>query len=91
MYGTGFGPVTPNVPVGDIPQRNTTLTSLLEVFIGGTRATVQYQGLTPGSAGVYQFNVVVPELATGGDLVPLTFTLDGVNGSQTLYTAVALQ
>jgi uncharacterized protein (TIGR03437 family) len=51
---------------------------------------VQYQGLTPGSAGVYQFNVVVPELANGGDALPLTFTLDGVSGAQTLYTAVAL-
>ncbi|HVX67915.1 MAG TPA: hypothetical protein VHA11_14985, partial [Bryobacteraceae bacterium] len=91
MYGTGFGPVTPNVAVGDIPQKNTSLTSTLEVFIGGTRAEVQYQGLTPGSAGVYQFNVVVPQLASGGDAVPLTFTLDGTSGTQTLYTAVAVE
>jgi trimeric autotransporter adhesin len=90
LYGTGFGPVTPDVPVGQIPQEKTTITSALEVFIGGTKATVQYQGLTPGSAGVYQFNVVVPELANGGDALPLTFTLDGVSGAQTLYTAVAL-
>jgi uncharacterized protein (TIGR03437 family) len=88
VYGTGFGPVTPHVPVGQIPQGKTTITSPLEFFIGGVKAEVQYQGLTPGSAGVYQFNIKVPELDTVGDALPVTFTLDGTSGSQTLYTAV---
>jgi uncharacterized protein (TIGR03437 family) len=37
--------------------------------------------------GVYQFNVVVPNISAG-DAVPVTFTLNGVNGTQTLYTSV---
>jgi uncharacterized protein (TIGR03437 family) len=54
---------------------------------GKTRADVTYLGLSPDSVGVYQFNIEVPAEGTS-DLVPLTFTLGGVAGTQTLYTAV---
>jgi uncharacterized protein (TIGR03437 family) len=37
--------------------------------------------------GLYQFNVTVPAVANS-DLVPLTFTLGGEGGTQTLFTAV---
>jgi uncharacterized protein (TIGR03437 family) len=43
--------------------------------------------LAPQAVGLYQFNVVVPNV-TGSDTVPLTFTLGGVSGAQTLYVAV---
>jgi hypothetical protein len=36
---------------------------------------------------MYQFNVVVPAVADS-NLVPFTFNLAGVAGTQTLYTAV---
>jgi uncharacterized protein (TIGR03437 family) len=36
---------------------------------------------------LYQFNVVVPDVPAS-DLVPLTFTLGGNPGTQTLYIAV---
>ena len=55
--------------------------------IGQIRATVTYSGLAPGAIGLYQFNVVVPNVAPG-DAVPVTFTLNGVTGSQTLVTAI---
>jgi uncharacterized protein (TIGR03437 family) len=48
---------------------------------------VKYAGLTPGSVGLYQFNVVVPNVAAN-DLTPVTFKLGGVAGTQTLYTAI---
>jgi uncharacterized protein (TIGR03437 family) len=38
--------------------------------------------------GLYQFNVVVPAVAAS-DTVPLTFTLNGVGGTQTLSIAIA--
>jgi uncharacterized protein (TIGR03437 family) len=87
IYGIGFGPVTPNIPAGQIVQVNNTLTLPFQIFFGSTPASLQYWGLAPGETGVYQFNVVVPNIAPS-DAVPVTFTLGGVNGAQTLYTSV---
>jgi uncharacterized protein (TIGR03437 family) len=86
IYGIGFGPVTPNTPAGQIVP-SSALTLPFQIFFGSTRATLQYAGLAPSLVGVYQFNVVVPNIAAS-DAVPVTFTLDGVNGAQTLYTSV---
>jgi uncharacterized protein (TIGR03437 family) len=56
--------------------------------IGSVPVTnVPYSGLAPGFTGLYQFNVVVPA-TTGSGAVPLTFTVDGAAGTQTLYLAV---
>ncbi len=88
LYGIGFGPVTPDTPAGQIATVAARLNTSLQVMFGQTPAQVAYAGLAPGSVGLYQINVVVPNIA-GGDLVPLTFTLGGVAGAQTLYTAVA--
>ena len=56
-------------------------------MFGQARATVGFSGLAPGAVGLYQFNVIVPEVASN-DAVPLTFTLNGAAGPQVLYTAV---
>jgi len=64
VYGNGFGvvpgPYTPGSPVqsGSPPVPPV-------VTIGATRATVQFVGLT--SAGLFQFNVVVPPSTPNGD------------------------
>jgi len=87
VYGVGFGPVTPNIPAGQVVEEANSLTSPLQVFFGQTPATLSYFGLAPSAVGLYQFNVVVPNV-TNSDAVPITFPLGGVNGNQTLYTAV---
>jgi uncharacterized protein (TIGR03437 family) len=87
IYGIGFGPVTPNTPAGQIVSGNTALTLPLQIYFGSTQATLQYSGLAPSLVGVYQFNVVVPNVAPS-DAVPVTFTLGGIKGAQTLYTSV---
>lgn len=87
LYGIGFGSVTPNIPAGQVVQQTNTLAAQLHVLFGQTEATVGYDGLAPNAVGLYQFNVVVPNVAAS-DTVPLTFTLGGVAGSQTLYIAV---
>jgi uncharacterized protein (TIGR03437 family) len=88
LYGVGFGPVTPNDGAGDVVQHDNTLVLPFQVFFGGTPAQVSYSGLAPGTVGLYQFNVVVPDTAPGGDAVPLTFAVNGTLGQQVLYTAV---
>jgi len=87
IYGMGFGPVSPDVPYGQIAKQNNKITGTLQIFFGQIRATVSYEGLAQDAVGLYQLNVVVPSGITG-DAVPLTFTLNGVTGHQTLYTAV---
>jgi uncharacterized protein (TIGR03437 family) len=86
FYGIGFGPVTPNVPAGQIAEGQTTLANF-SMSIGGAQATVQYAGLVPTFVGLYQFNVTVPQVSAG-NAVPVTFTLNGVSGTQTLNIAV---
>jgi len=86
FYGTGFGPVTPQFLPGQVVQQNNTLTSAFQVFFGQTQATVRYAGLASDYVGLYQINVVVPNISAS-DAVPLTFTLNGTGGAQTLFTA----
>ena len=87
VYGVGFGPVTPNIPAGQVAQQANAVTSPLQVFFGQTPATLSYSGLAPGAVGLYQFNVVVPNVVND-DALAIAFPLGGVNGTQTLYTAV---
>jgi len=87
LYGIGFGPVTPNIPAGQIVTAANNLASTPQVFFGSAQAQVSFAGLSQGSVGLYQLNVIVPNVVTS-NIVPLTFTLNGTAGTQTLYTAV---
>ena len=87
LYGVGFGPVTAGIGAGDVVQQDNSLLLPFQVFFGGTRAAVNYAGLAPGSVGLYQFNVIVPD-SVAGAAVPLTFAVGGSSGQQVLYTAV---
>ncbi len=87
LYGIGFGPVSPYVDAGEIVQANNALNLTVEIVIGGMPARLTYAGLAPGAVGLYQFNVVVPDVASS-DAIPITYSLDGVQGKQTLHIAV---
>jgi len=86
-YGVGFGSVTPSIAPGQIVGESNSVSLPLEVLFNGTPATLSYYGLAPGFVGLYQFNIVVPNVANS-DQTPVTFTLGGVPGTQTLYVAV---
>ena len=86
IYGVGFGPVTPDIPAGQLVGEANSLATDFHISIGGVECQVQYDGLAPSYTGLYQFNIVVPTVASGN--APLTFTVDGVNGTQTLYVAI---
>ena len=87
LYGVGFGPVSPNVDAGQTVQQLNALTVPVQFSVGGAPATLIYAGLAPQAIGLYQFNLVVPNVAPGS-VVPITFSQGGVAGTQTLYIAV---
>jgi uncharacterized protein (TIGR03437 family) len=91
IYGVGFGSVldsgNQNIPAGTVVTASNTLSNSFSMAFGGSSATVSYSGLAPSFVGLYQFNVVVPSVSNN-DLVPLSFKLNGVAGSQTLFIAV---
>jgi len=87
MFGVGFGPVSPAIPAGQIVQKATSLLEPFTVQFGGTQATVSFAGLAASAVGLYQFNVVVPNVPAN-NAVPLTFKLGNETGVQTLFTAV---
>jgi uncharacterized protein (TIGR03437 family) len=80
IFLTGLGAVTPGVADG-ASAPSTTLSILqapVNVYIGGKRADVFFQGLAPGLAGLYQLNVFVPMDAPTGTSIPLAVeTIDG--------------
>jgi uncharacterized protein (TIGR03437 family) len=87
LYGIGFGPVTPDTPAGQIVQQTNALQNKFEVTFAGVPATVSYAGLTPRFMGLYQFDVVVPNVAAS-DSVPVAFKLGGVSRPQNLVIAI---
>jgi uncharacterized protein (TIGR03437 family) len=63
------------------------LTTPVQFLFGSTVATVSYYGLAPSFTGLYQFDVTVPSVGANA-AEPISITLGGAKGSQTLYIAV---
>lgn len=63
FFGTGFGTTTPAAPTSMLVSAAAPLERAVVVRIGGEVAEVQFAGLV--GSGLYQFNVVVPDLPPG--------------------------
>ena len=87
VYGVGFGAVSGGFAAGTLVNQQNSLTTPVQFLFGTTLATLSYYGLAPSYTGLYQFNVVVPNVPNN-NAMPISFTLGGVKGSQTLYIAV---
>ena len=87
LYGVGFGALSDGTPAGVIDSAQNNINASFTISIGGAPAQIAYSGLTPGFVGLYQINVVVPNIAPN-DQAPLTFSVNGTPGTQTLYLAV---
>ena len=76
--GTGFGPTNPTPP-GDVPVPNSPthqITTTPTVTVGGLPATFVSGVLAPGTAGLYQIAVRLPDNVPNGDQ-PLQVTIGG--------------
>jgi uncharacterized protein (TIGR03437 family) len=84
VYATGLGRANPNPAPGEVPQYPGPILALasLKVTLAGKPVDpmlIKYAGLTPGCAGLYQINLVVPDgtppdpqidVTTGGPPAP---------------------
>jgi uncharacterized protein (TIGR03437 family) len=89
VYCTGLGAVSPAIadglaaPLTGVSRTVNTVTAT----IGGLPAQVGFSGLAPGSAGLYQVNLVVPAGITPGSSVAVVLTELGFP-STTLTVAI---
>ena len=87
IFGIGFGPVSDGTRAGTVVTALDTLSTSVQFLFGNTPASHSYDGLAPGLTGVYQFDIVVPNVNTSSAM-PFSFNLGGTPGSQKLYIAV---
>jgi uncharacterized protein (TIGR03437 family) len=78
VYLTGLGAVAPPVSDGEPASTDVPVRAVHPVTarIGQNDASVVFAGLSPGSAGVYQVDLLAA--ATGDGLYPLVVTVNGV-------------
>lgn len=75
LFGTGFGPTDPVVPVGQLFSGGASTTNPVALHINNMTVTPSFAGLS--GAGVYQINLTIPTGLGTGD-VPLQATVSGV-------------
>ncbi|HXS93555.1 MAG TPA: IPT/TIG domain-containing protein [Candidatus Limnocylindrales bacterium] len=69
VFLTGLGAVNPSISDGDAGPGGplSYATATFTADISGTAATIQFAGLAPNLAGLYQMNVTIPTGLTAGD------------------------
>jgi len=79
LWGTGFGATNPAAPPGVLTPSGATYYTANHVTItlGSTPVTVYGAALAPGSAGLYQVAIQIPESMADGDY-PVVATVAGV-------------
>jgi uncharacterized protein (TIGR03437 family) len=90
LYATGQGPLTSPIPDGagapsEPPAQTTTAP---KVFISVDEAAVEFSGMAPGFAGLWQINVRIPNKSYITGQVPIFVVKDGI-ASNTISVWVA--
>jgi len=77
LFGTGFGPSNPPVPAGQLITNAAPPAQLVSATVGGVPASVQGYLVY---AGVYQFNLTVPQLPPGDAALSLSVAGQATQG-----------
>lgn len=89
-FGTGWGGTNPAIGLGVIPGGAASLASAYTVTLGGVMlpsSSIQYAGVSPCCAGLYQLNFTIPQGTPSGNQ-PLVITVDGVASPPHAFLAV---
>lgn len=88
IYCSGLGAVTPALNAGSPTPLAflTQTTGTLTAKVGGMPAAVNFAGLTPGSTGLYQVNLVVPSGLPNNDATSLVLTISGQDSSTVTFS-----
>jgi uncharacterized protein (TIGR03437 family) len=84
LYGTGFGPTNPTTNFAQTFSGAPPTVNTVTATIGGVAATVIFAGLV--YPGEYQFNITVPSVPSGDNLVVLK--VNGVTSQANAYLTV---
>lgn len=88
IYMTGLGLLDNPVPTGSAAPREPLSRSLatVEATIGGKPANVSFAGLTPGQVGLFQVNLLVPDVPAGEQTLEIA-----VGGNASNRTTVSIR
>jgi uncharacterized protein (TIGR03437 family) len=86
IYALGCGPTNPATQAGVVAGVASPLALPYDLRIGGVSANVTFAGIVGGSIGLYQFNVVIPNVPAGDQ--PIELTVDGVSTGQNLTIVI---
>ena len=84
LFGVGFGPTSPPIAAGQLVAIPAASITNPVITIGGVPAQVAYAGIV--AAGLYQFNVVVPNAGSGEKLIQAT--IGGLSTQTGIYLAI---
>jgi uncharacterized protein (TIGR03437 family) len=90
VYGTGFGATSPAVAPGAFPAALAQAAGAVTVTLGGVAlpaSNILYAGVTPGSPGLYQLNLLLPASTPSGNL-PLIIQIGSQSSPAGAYLTV---
>jgi uncharacterized protein (TIGR03437 family) len=89
IFATGHSTLSQQIAdgaAGPVPVVTTQVAP--QVFIGGVECTVEFSGLAPGFAALWQINARIPQLSFLSGKLPVQVFMNGVDSNEvTIYVA----
>lgn len=86
LYALGCGPTNPITLAGVVAASSAPLALSYQVKIGGVPANVTFAGIAAGTVGLYQINLVIPNVLPGDQ--PIELLVDGISNQQGLVIRI---
>jgi uncharacterized protein (TIGR03437 family) len=86
IFALGAGPTNPATQAGVTASVNSPLALPYQLKIGGVQATTTFAGLLANTIGLYQLNVVIPQVPAGDQTIE--FIVNGVSNNQNLVISI---